>query len=55
MTKSLKVTLLTAGLSAPGLVFAGGAVVPEMDAGIAAVGLGLTVALVMLVKDRMKK
>jgi hypothetical protein len=54
MTKFPKIALIATGLSVSGIVLAGGQV-PEMDAGLVPVVLGITVALVMLVKDRMKK
>ena len=54
MNKPLYIGVLSLGVLVSGSAFAG-PTVPEMDAGLAPVVLGLTIALVMLAKDRFKK
>ena len=53
MMKQKRICVLFAGVLASGSVFAND--VPEMDAGLTPVVLGLTIALVVMAKDRFKK
>ena len=50
-----RILAIYAGMLASDIALASVPNVPEMDAGGVAVALGLTIALVMLIKDRRKK
>jgi hypothetical protein len=54
MMKQRHIVVLLAGLFASGSVFASGPGVPELDAGGVPVVMGLTIALVVLIKERHK-
>lgn len=55
MIKLTEIVVLLVGVFTSGIVLAGEPVVPEMDAGMTSIALGLTVALVLLIKTRLKK